>query len=160
MPKKEMMVWISLRIVLGLTFLWAFFDKLFGLGFATSPDKSWLLGNSPTFGFLSYTKGIFSTLFQGLAGSALVDWLFMLGLLLIGLALVFGVALRLAGYSGTLLMVLMWLASIPPSNNPILDDHVVYALVLIGIAVIRSYRFGFGKYYYNCSLVKKYKILQ
>jgi len=160
MPKKEMMVWISLRIVLGLTFLWAFFDKLFGLGFATSPDKSWLLGNSPTFGFLSNTKGIFSTLFQGLAGSALVDWLFMLGLLLIGLALVFGVALRLAGYSGTLLMVLMWLASIPPSNNPILDDHVVYALVLIGIAVIRPYRFGFGKYYYNCSLVKKYKILQ
>ena len=146
MPKKEMMVWISLRIVLGLTFLWAFFDKLFGLGFATSPDKSWLLGNSPTFGFLSNTKGIFSTLFQGLAGSALVDWLFMLGLLLIGAALVFGVALRLAGYSGTLLMVLMWLASIPPSNNPILDDHVVYALVLIGIAVIRPYRFGFGKY--------------
>ena len=155
-----MMVWISLRIVLGLTFLWAFFDKLFGLGFATSPDKSWLLGNSPTFGFLSNTKGIFSTLFQGLAGSALVDWLFMLGLLLIGLALVFGVELRLAGYSGTLLMFFMWLASIPPSNNPILDDHVIYGLVLIGIAIVRPHKFGLGKYYYNCSLVKKYKILQ
>jgi len=31
-----------LRISFGLIFLWAFFDKLFGLGFATASDKSWI----------------------------------------------------------------------------------------------------------------------
>jgi len=61
-----------LRIALGLIFLWAFFDKLFGLGFNTARDKSWLLGNSPTSGFLSSLNGWFSSVFNPLAGSVLL----------------------------------------------------------------------------------------
>ena len=160
MQKKELMIWIWLRIVLGLIFLWAFFDKLFGLGFSTPSDKSWLLGNSPTFGFLSNAQGIFSVIFKSLAGSILVDWLFMLGLLLIGVALLFGITLRLASYLGALLMLLMWLAIIPGKTNPILDDHVVYFIVLLGIAIVKPYLgFGFGRSYYNNNFIKKYKIL-
>ena len=76
------------RIALGFVFFWAFIDKLFGLGFSTAADKSWLLGNSPTAGFLSHaTHGPFASVFQTLVGQAWVDVLFMLGLLLIGLAL-------------------------------------------------------------------------
>jgi len=160
MQKKEEVIWSLLRIVLGLIFLWAFFDKLIGLGFATPPEKSWLLGNSPTTGFLSNTKGIFAAVFQSLAGSALVDWLFMLGLLLLGISLTFGFALKLSGYSGALLMLLMWLAILPPTNNPILDDHVIYGLVLVGIAIVKPKRFSFAKYWDKCSLVKKYKFLE
>src|SRR3989344_8142829 len=105
-----------LRIALGLIFLWAFVDKLLGLGFATVREKAWIFGNSPTAGFLSNADGFFSPVFNSLAGSALVDWLFMLGLFLIGLALVLGIGIKLAGYSGVLLMTLMWLASLPLSN--------------------------------------------
>ena len=43
--KKQEYILGLLRISIGLIFLWAFFDKLFGLGFATSFDKSWLAGN-------------------------------------------------------------------------------------------------------------------
>jgi thiosulfate dehydrogenase [quinone] large subunit len=42
------------RIGLGWTFLWAFADKLWGLGFSTLPEKSWLAGASPTTGFLKF----------------------------------------------------------------------------------------------------------
>jgi len=121
--KKEDYVWSILRIVLGWTFLWPFLDKLYGLGFTTAPEASWLAGGSPTFGFLSFaTKGPFAEIFQGLAGNVLVDWLFMLGLLLIGLALILGIGVRIAGYAGVTMMVLMFLAgSISPEHNPLID---------------------------------------
>ncbi len=41
-----------LRIAFGLTFLWAFVDKLFGLGYATPAGKGWIDGGDPTAGFL------------------------------------------------------------------------------------------------------------
>ena len=41
------------RVVLGFEFLWAFLDKLFGLGYATPSAKAWIAGGSPTKGFLS-----------------------------------------------------------------------------------------------------------
>lgn len=121
------------RIMIGLVFLWAFFDKLFGLGFSTAADKSWLSGGSPTAGFLQFgvnPDGPLAGMFQSLAGLAWVDWLFMLGLLGIGLALVLGIGLRIAAVTGSLLMIMMWLALLPLENHPVIDDHLVYAVVL------------------------------
>ena len=48
------MVWGLLRMAVGWIFLWAFLDKLVGLGFATEVGKGWLNGGSPTFGFLNF----------------------------------------------------------------------------------------------------------
>lgn len=126
------------RIVLGSVFLWAFFDKTFGLGFATSPGKAWIAGGSPTAGYLGSMKGSFSGMFQALAGAPIVDWLFMLGLLGAGTALVLGIALRTAAAGGTVLLGLMWLSSLPLQNNPIIDEHVVYAAVIIALAAARA----------------------
>src|SRR3989344_8362365 len=101
---KELFIWALVRISLGWMFLWAFFDKTFGLGFATKPEMSWLSGNSPTSGFLLHaTKGPFVDFFHSLAGSGLVDWFFMLGLLGVGISLVFGIAMRLGRFSGMLM---------------------------------------------------------
>ncbi len=125
------------RIMLGFVFLWAFLDKTFGLGMATEASKAWLAGGSPTTGFLKFgvnAESPFAGLFAGLAGNPLVDWLFMLGLLGIGLALILGIGLRIAAVSGALLMVMMWAAVLPLENNPIIDDHLVYAAVLVVIA--------------------------
>ncbi len=78
--KKKECILSLLRIGLGWIFLWGFIDKLFGLGFATKAEDAWLLGGSPTFGFLNFgTKGPFMELYKSLAGNAVVDWLFMLG---------------------------------------------------------------------------------
>jgi len=47
------------------------------------------------------------------------DWLFMIGLLGIGLALVLGFTMRIAASAGVAMLVLMWSAVLPPANNPL-----------------------------------------
>ncbi|HEX8864334.1 MAG TPA: hypothetical protein VF821_01640, partial [Lentzea sp.] len=77
------------------------------------------------------------------------DVLFMAGLFAIGAALVLGIGLRIAAASGAVMMLLMWAAEWPPaqhtssgqptmSTNPIIDYHIVYALVLIALAATAS----------------------
>lgn len=124
-----------LRYALSFVFLWAFFDKTFGLGFTTTVEKAWINGGSPTYGFLTMgTKGPFAEFFQGLAGMQVTDWLFMAGLLGIGISLLLNKYIKLGAYAGALMMLLMYLAALFPENNPIIDDHIIYALVLVFFA--------------------------
>ena len=165
-------IWGATRIGLGLIFLWAFFDKLLALGFATGRAEdgsidflgpaAWVNGGSPTYGFLTYaTKGPLAGFFQSLAGQAWVDWLFMLGLLGIGVALTFGVAVRLGAGAGIVMLMLMWLAVLPPTYNPILDDHIIYSLVLAGLAAVNAGDYlGLGKKWASLPIVKRYPILR
>jgi thiosulfate dehydrogenase (quinone) large subunit len=150
------------RISLGWVFLWAFLDKTFGLGFATEAEKAWVNGGSPTYGFLNFgTEGAyFHTFFAGLASPA-ADWLFMIGLLGIGAALILGIGMRIAAVSGALMMVLMWAAVLPLANNPFMDDHLVYALVLGALAVYGAGRtWGLGRRWEELAIVKKIPALK
>ena len=129
------MIWFKLRLVMGLIFLWAFVDKLFGLGFATKSENSWLNGGSPTSGYLlNATHGPFAEFFKSLAGVAVVDWLFMVGLLFVGLTLLINRFVSWGAIAGGVMMALMWLSAFPPANNPVLDEHIVYILVLVLLA--------------------------
>jgi len=142
-------IWAALRIALGWLFLWAFLDKLFGLGYATRPDGAWLAGGSPAAGF-----------YQSMAGNPVVDWLFMLGLLGLAVALILGIGVQIAGYAGTLLVLLMWSSHLPPANNPLIDQHIVYAIVLIGLAMVRAGRWvGLGTWWAR-TVAKNYSWLQ
>lgn len=160
--EKQQYFWALLRLGIGWIFFWAFIDKLFGLGFATQPEKAWIHGGSPTLGFLTYaTKGPFAGFYQSLAGSTIVDWLFMLGLLFIGLALLLGVGVRIAAYSGTLMFLLMYTAVLLPENNPLIDDHIVYSLVLMGLSFVKSGRYlGLGKWWSKTRIVRKHPFLK
>ncbi|TDD46179.1 DoxX family membrane protein [Nonomuraea terrae] len=129
-------VWAVARISLGWVFLWAFLDKTFGWGFATPAERAWVAGGSPTSGFLKGTQeNALGGLFGALAGQVWVDWLFMAGLLGVGLALMLGVGLRIAAVAGPAMMVLMWAAQLPLDSNPFMDDHLVYAVVIVGLAL-------------------------
>ncbi|MFB4280442.1 hypothetical protein ACBJ59_34495 [Nonomuraea sp. MTCD27] len=129
-------VWAAARISIGWVFLWAFLDKTFGWGLATPAGRAWIEGGSPTTGFLKGTgENALGGFFSGLAGLAWVDWLFMAGLLGIGLALVLGIGTRIAAVAGTLMLALMWAAELPLANNPFMDEHIIYAIVLIGLAL-------------------------
>ena len=120
---------------MGFIFLWAFLDKTFGLGFATAPAKAWINGGSPTTGFLTNAvRGPFADIFHSLAGIAVVDWMFMLGLLFVGLTLIFNKYVKLGALAGGLMLLFMYLALLLPENNPIIDDHIVYILVLAFLA--------------------------
>lgn len=167
-------IWGVLRLLMGFTFLWAFLDKLLGLGFATGRDPetgqvdyfgedAWINGGSPTDGLLQFgTSGPLSGFFQGLAGSSWVEWLFMLSMAGIGLALLLGIGTRLAALGGIAWMLSIYAAtSLLPEFNPIVDEHIIYAAVLAGIAQVRAGRtLGLGNRWRNMSLVQRFPVLE
>ncbi|PXY22319.1 DoxX family membrane protein [Prauserella muralis] len=157
-----------LRIATGLVFLWAFLDKTFGWGYATASEAAWINGGSPTEGFLSRVEvGPFAETLRSWAGAGWADWLFMLGLLGIGIAVTLGVGLRLSAVAGTAMMLLMWAAEWPldrfteagepsMSTNPILDYHILYALVLIVLAAVYAGNtWGFGRQWAHLPMVNQ-----
>lgn len=156
--KMDIKILVPLRMVMAGIMLWAFFDKVFGLGFSTSPDQAWLNGISPTKGFLQFgVDGYLADVFNSMAGNVVIDWLFMMGLLGVGMSMLLGIGMKVGGYSGALMMFLLWLASIPPEHNPILDEHVVYLLVFWGLG--RSSVgdvWGMGKWWKETELVKRF----
>ncbi|MGB3829980.1 MAG: hypothetical protein WA962_14525 [Ornithinimicrobium sp.] len=159
-PAARMVLGV-LRILFGFIFLWAFVDKTFGLGKATPAENAWLEGGDPTFGYLSNNEGTFSSLFTGLAGQEWVTWLFMLGLLGIGVALISGAGMRIAAVTGGLLYLFMWLAAFPIANNPFVDEHLTGALILVFFALAGAGdTLGLGTWWKRTSLVQRAPILR
>ena len=164
----------ALRIGFGLTFLWAFFDKLLALGYHTGynqegvldrfGDAAWINGGSPTEGFLTFgvnPDSPFASLYNNLAGYAIVDWLFMLGLLGIGLTLTLGVGMRIGAISGFLMYVFMYGAVMVPENNPVFDDHLIGAIAMtVLFFTLAGDTWGLGKAWAKTHLVRKYGALR
>lgn len=161
-----------LRIAFGLTFLWAFFDKLLALGYSTGRledgtidrfgDAAWINGGNPTLGYLKFgADGPFESFYHSIAGQWWVNWLFMLGLLGIGFALTFGVGMRIACVAGFVMYVMMWTVALPPANNPVLDDHLLGAISMVVLALTYSGdRWGFGKAWGGTKLVQQTPVLK
>lgn len=162
----------GLRLAMGWIFLWAFLDKLFALGFSTgrleggnidffAEGRAWLNGGSPTRGFLSGAHGPLASMWQGLAGHAWVDWVFMGALLAMGIALILGIGLRLAAIGGTILLLSMWSTGLLPASNPFVDSHIIYSLVLVVLAVSAAGdTWGLGRRWGRTTLVRQFPILK
>lgn len=134
-----------LRIGLGYIFLWAFFDKLLGLGYSTcrAPSQhgiqiavnckqAWIHGGSPTVGFLGHaTTGSLANFYHHLAGNIWIDWLFMVGLLFVGIGLLFGTWIKSAAVVGIAMLILMWSSLLWPVNTPGVDEHIIYILAML-----------------------------
>ncbi|SMH48396.1 thiosulfate dehydrogenase [quinone] large subunit [Rathayibacter oskolensis] len=133
-----------LRLATGFIFLWAFLDKTFGLGFSTPAARAWVVGGTPSQGFLlgDGVVGPLKPFFTAIAGPA-TDVLFQLGMLGVGLAVMLGIGLRVSAVVGSFMMVLMYLAEWPftanaASTNPLVDYHIIYALALVTVAVLSA----------------------
>lgn len=162
----------GLRIVVGLTFLWAFFDKLLALGYSTGRDDkgvvdrfgdaAWIHGNSPTEGFLGFAaKGPFKGFYNSLAGNALIDWLFMGALLALGIAFTAGIFIRLAAAGGAVLYLMMWSVALPPETNPVLDDHIIGMFVCLVLGFYAAGRYlGLGRSWERMAVTQKYPFLK
>ncbi len=170
------------RIAIGFVFLWAFLDKLIGLGFATCRDSetgtvtylcdsAWLKGGHPTEGYLKSAAGefggeptgVYGEMFKGwgdwaIGGFRPLDWVFMLALAGVGLAFMLGIGTKVAAWCGALLLLMMYVAHFDNTNNPIIDDHIVYALAGIGIAYVEQVKqsVGFGKVWRKVPFVERH----
>jgi thiosulfate dehydrogenase [quinone] large subunit len=162
-----------LRLSLGWVFLWAFLDKLLALGFATGRDPktgvvdrlgdaAWINGGSPTKGFLTFgTAGPLKDFYGSFAGTAWADWMFMIGLLGIGAALMLGIGMRIAMVAGVAMLVMMWSAYLPPDNNPFMDDHIIYALALVVMVGAGAGRhLGLGNAWNRLAVVRHHRWLR
>jgi thiosulfate dehydrogenase [quinone] large subunit len=141
-------LWAVGRILVAWVFLWTFIDKLVGAGLNT--DRGWLAGGSPTAGFLrDGATGPFGTFYRDVTGGGgWVDWIYMGSMLAIGLGLLLGLMTRLAALGGIAWMVLFYTASFGPENNPIVDQHVAYAALLVGVIVAGAGRtWGLGRWW-------------
>ena len=166
-----------LRIGFGLTFLWAFFDKLLALGFSTGAvtnaagaktgidffsKDAWIHDGNPTLGFLKFgASGPFEGLYNSIAGEAWVNWAFMLGLLFIGVTLTFGIAIRLGAAVGVVMYLMMWSVALLPANNPLIDDHILGAvsMAVLGLTLAGD-TWGFGKVWSQHHLVASRPVLR
>lgn len=151
-----------LRVSTGFIFLWAFLDKTFGFGYATPAAKAWINGGSPTKGFLSSIEtGPFASMFNAMAGTWWANWLFMLGMLGVGVALILGIGLRASAVAGSLIMAMMWIAEWPlaqgaGSTNPVMDYHIIYAIALVvAAATYAGHTWGLGRIWASLPLVQK-----
>ncbi|MGZ5403850.1 MAG: hypothetical protein ACXWDL_04320, partial [Nocardioides sp.] len=122
-------------------------------------DAAWINGGSPTEGFLSFgvpEDNPFKDVFTSMAGQAWVDWLFMIGLLGIGVALLSGVAMRIGTAAGALMYSMMYLAVLPLENNPIVDDHLIGVIVMAVLALAYAGRtWGLGRWWESQKLVRQ-----
>lgn len=159
-----------LRIVMGIVFLWPFFDKLFGLGFATSPENAWINGGSPTQGFLLFAtnqNSPFAPFFANTIGPMyqIVDVVFMMMLLVVGLGLITGVLVNISSLAGILFMINVLLAEWHIDHpgvdvfNPLIDEHIVYIIILILFIIVSAGNsLGLGKRWGQLAIVQKFPL--
>ena len=121
---KNTKIWLAVgRIALGWIFFYAGLVKIL--------DASWSAA-----GFLANAK-TFSGLYAWFAGPSVigvVNFINEWALLLLGISLILGLFVRWSAIPGALLMVLYYFAgnAFPVvANGFIVDDHVIYAALLI-----------------------------
>lgn len=112
--------------------------------------------------------GPFQSTFHSIAGAWWADWLFMLGLLGIGVAVMAGIAMRVAAVAGVVMMAMMWFAELPfaetnsageptRSTNPLVDYHFMYAAALVVLAAVGAGAiWGLGRWWANLSFVQRH----
>jgi thiosulfate dehydrogenase [quinone] large subunit len=120
------------RIALGWLFFYAGITKVL--------DQAWSAK-----GFLLSSK-TFTGFYAWLASDGIlpiVDFINKWGLTLLGVALILGLCVRLASLLGALLMVLYWfpVLTFPTvAHGYLVDEHIIYALVLLYFAAVKAGR--------------------
>jgi thiosulfate dehydrogenase [quinone] large subunit len=130
--KYERAFIVFFRLTMAWTFLYAASHQVFVPGWSVA-------------GFLNSTKtfhGLYS-LFSGPAIAPALSFFVGYGHLLIGLSLLVGLMVRISTIFGILLMLLYWTAHmdfpyISDTNNFLVDEHIVFAGVLLFLFVKRA----------------------
>lgn len=119
MKNKSSLATFLLRLALGWVFFYAGWEKLT------------MQGGFSAKGFLFNLHGIFSAFYLPLAGNHIIDLLVVWGEILIGICLISGLLVRFASFWGIVMMLLFYFAQYPPKNAFLVDNHIIYVLVLV-----------------------------
>lgn len=123
---------LSLRLVMGWILFYAGITKLL--------DPTWSAE------YLLVETGSKSVPLAGLWRVMAADWLWLVnplnewGETLIGLCLILGAFVRLAAALGIVMMVLYYFAHLPLEWGFIVDYHIVYVMIMFGLAAVGAGR--------------------
>lgn len=136
---------VGMRIVMGWVLLQGGLTKLITY-LDANPENNWtaagyLLNAIPEGNPLMGMWG-------SMAGSPMTDILVMWGLTLTGLGLIIGAFVRWNAFWGAVMMLMFWAASLqgglaqglPLAHGWVVDDHVVYAMLLFGLGAMGAGR--------------------
>ena len=129
---------VGLRVLMG----WVMFQG----GIVKVLDPEWTAA-----GFLKFAipeGNPFITMFAGMAGNPVIDFLVMWGLTLTGLGLMFGALTRWNAFWAAFMMLMFWAASLtgglaeflPLEHGWVVDDHLIYAIILFALGAFGSGR--------------------
>lgn len=131
MSKLQKISLFLLRASLGWLFFYAGLTKLI--------NPNWSAA-----GFLSGAS-TFPGFFHWLARPEILPVINILnewGLALLGVSLILGIFVRFSSFFGAILMILYYLAQLkfpyPNANSFIVDEHIIYALVLLYFIAVRA----------------------
>jgi len=136
---------VGLRVVMGWVLLQGGLTKLVTY-LDGNPETNWTAA-----GYLANAipeGNPFMGMWGSMAGSPLIDMLVMWGLTLTGIGLIVGAFVRWNAFWGAVMMMLFWaaalegglLAGLPLAHGWVVDDHVVYAMLLFGLGAIGAGR--------------------
>ena len=157
--------WVGLslfimRIVMGWTLFQGGVTKLITY-LDADPSNNWTAA-----GFLANAippGNPFIGFFGAMAGNPLIDQLNMWGLTLTGLGLILGAFVRWNAFWGAIMMLFYWaaaleggiLAGLPLAHGWVVDDHIVYAVLLFGLGAFGAGRIlGVDAYLEDMEFVK------
>lgn len=133
---------LSLRLVMGWILFYAGITKLL--------DPNWSAE------YLLVEAGSLSIPFAGLWRALAQDWLWLVnpmnqwGETLVGLCLILGAFVRFAAAMGCIMMVLYYFAHLPLEWGFIIDFHIVYIMIMFGLAAFGAGQLlGFDYYLEN-----------
>lgn len=133
MTKYQKVSLLLTRLALGWLFFYAGITKLI----APAWSAAFYLKDPQMF------AGFYKALLNPGALSV-VNFLVAWGLTLLGVSLILGIFVRLSSYLGALLMLLLYFPILkfpyPNAHSFIVDEHIIYGLVLIFFAAIRAGR--------------------
>jgi len=136
---------VGLRVVMGWTLFQGGVTKLITYLDGT-PETNWTAA-----GFLANAipeGNPLAGMWGAMAGNPLIDQLVMWGLTLTGLGLILGALVRWNAFWGAVMMLFFWAASLqggllqglPLAHGWVVDDHLVYAMLLFGLGAIGAGR--------------------
>jgi thiosulfate dehydrogenase (quinone) large subunit len=121
------------RIALGWLFFYAGITKVINPEWSSAGFLGGATNLTGFFGWLSSPSML-----------PFVDFLNQWGLTLLGISLILGAFVRLSSVLGAVLMILYYLPTLdfpyPDSHSYIVDEHIVYALILLFFAAIKAGR--------------------
>ncbi|HEX4082981.1 MAG TPA: hypothetical protein VHX40_08465, partial [Acidimicrobiales bacterium] len=74
-------------------------------------------------------------------------WMFALAGL--GIALTLGIFMKIAGWGGLVLNLMIWFSGFPPSSNPVIDgEHMAFAFSILLLMYLHAgNRWGLGRWW-------------